>query len=194
MKIGGLHPFTLSDFPGKTAAILFTIGCNFKCPFCHNTALIDAQHPAWPEHLITEFLHKRKKQLDGIVISGGEPTLQPDLIEFIQNLKTLGYATKLDTNGSHPQVLRELIAKNLLDYIAMDIKAPFEIYDQLTGIQIPLDSINAIKSSIELIAFSNITHEFRTTWPPHLLTQADIEKIKSIVPSQSLYKIQAFVG
>lgn len=187
MKIGGLQRFTLTDFPGKVAAILFVIGCNFRCSYCHNYKLFDERHPMIPEKEIMNFLQLRKNQLDGIVMSGGEPTIYPDLFDFIKTIKTFNYAIKLDTNGNNPKCLEQLIEQGLIDYIAMDIKAPFEMYDKVTKVE---TSIESIKKSLQLISHSNLPHEFRTTWDRQLLTQQDIEIIRSLVPPNSIYKVQ----
>jgi len=163
MKIGGLNRFSLSDYPGKVAAMVFTQGCNFRCRFCHNGSLIPRNVPTsslMPEEKVFEFLQCRRSQLGSVVISGGEPTIQPDLSTFIHRIKAMEFLLKLDTNGSRPQVLRQLLEDGLIDFIAMDIKAPLDIYDRLTGVHTPT---SRIKESIELIAENGIAHEFRTT-------------------------------
>ncbi|MGC9053845.1 MAG: anaerobic ribonucleoside-triphosphate reductase activating protein, partial [Candidatus Hydrogenedens sp.] len=126
MKIGGFQPFSLSDFPNCVSAIVFTQGCNFRCPFCHNPSLVlpELFLPPIPEEALIAFLNERKGKLDGVVITGGEPTIQSDLMKFVSEIKGLGYKVKLDTNGSNPEILKELIENNLLDYVAMDVKAP----------------------------------------------------------------------
>lgn len=192
MKIGGLNKFSLSDYPGKVAAVVFTQGCNFHCPWCHNGSLIAINVP--DDSLISEekffqFLEGRTNQLDAVVVSGGEPTIQPDLPAFVYRIKAMGFAVKLDTNGSKPEVLKELLENNPVDYIAMDIKAPFVIYDRLTGVRSP---ISQIKESIELIANSNIDHEFRTTAVEPLLSPEDVLSIKKLVPAGSTHRLQKF--
>lgn len=190
MRIGGFQAFSLSDFPGRTAAILFTQGCNFRCPFCHNGSLIPtAGEPGKiiPETRVLEFMQLRRGTLDGLVVTGGEPTLQPDLPAFLRRIKVMGFEIKLDTNGSHPEVLRNLLLENLVDFIAMDIKAPFEIYDLLTGVRTPLKKV---KESIELIAKSGVTHEFRTTFAAPLLSGNDVLSIKDMVPRGSPHRLQ----
>ncbi|MGD9153155.1 MAG: anaerobic ribonucleoside-triphosphate reductase activating protein [Gammaproteobacteria bacterium] len=187
MKIGGIQSFTLSDYPGYCAAIIFTIGCNFRCPYCHNKSLCDESAAQITEKEIMDFLITKQGKLDGVVITGGEPTIQTDLENFIQKIKELNYIVKLDTNGSYPNVLTRLITKGLLDYIAMDIKAPFSIYDKLAGTQV---SISAIYHSIKIIASSGIEHVFRTTWDKKLLTEYDISVIKSLLPAGSKFITQ----
>ena len=189
IEIGGIQPFSLSDFPGKTAAIVFTQGCNFRCPFCHNRQLFTREKTRFTEQEIFSFLQARKKQLSGIVISGGEPTIQEKLSEFIRAVKDFGYAVKLDTNGSEPDVIEKLLKNNLLDYIAMDIKAPFHLYDQLSGVAVNHDNI---KKSIELIERGYVAYEFRTTFVKHMLKEKDISEICSSISSASKYKIQEF--
>ena len=194
MKIGGLTQFTLSDYPGKVAAIIFTQGCNFRCPFCHNNDLTPLMRPPEeliPEDTVMQFLNKRRGLLQGVVISGGEPTIQPGLPDFIRTIKSMGYYIKLDTNGSIPEVLRLLLNEKLLDYIAMDIKGPFESYHRLAGTPVFLEKI---KNSIALIASSNVSHEFRTTLVEQLLSPEDIENIKALVPPGSAHHFQQFIA
>jgi len=192
MKIGGLQPVTASDYPGRMAAIVFTQGCNFHCPFCHNSSLL----PLDADSLISEdaifaFLRKRKKLLDGVVISGGEPCLQDDLAGFCKQVKGMGYAVKLDTNGSRPEVLEELLGENRVDFIAMDIKAPLTRLPELTG---TVSHEPQIRRSIALIAASGVDHLFRTTDVKPLLSSEDHCAIKELVPPGSLHVVQPFVA
>ena len=187
MQIGGLAKFSLSDFPGFTAAIIFTIGCNFRCPYCHNKSLWDLKHPKISEEEIFKFLKERQGKLDGVVISGGEPTIHSDLSEFIKKIKYLGYKIKLNTNGTNPNILKALLKDKLLDYIAMDIKSPFALYDKVCAVKV---DINAIKKSFDLVLSSKIPHEFRTTWPKDLLDKIDIDNIKNTLPKNTKYVIQ----
>jgi len=192
MKIGGLHKFSLSDFPGLVAAVVFTQGCNFRCPWCHNGSLIPTNVPdssLIPEEKVFDFLEDRSRQLDGVVITGGEPTIQPDLPEFIHRIIDMVFLVKLDTNGSRPEVLHRLLEEKLIDFIAMDIKAPLDIYDRLTGVQTP---ISRIKESIELIAGSGIAHEFRTTVVKPLLSPQDLLSIRKLIPPGSTHRLQKF--
>ena len=191
MKIGGFQPFSLSDYSGCVSAIVFTQGCNFRCPFCHNASLLGAAAKGGliPEGEVLDRLNDRRGKLEGVVVTGGEPTLQADLPRFLGRLKAMGYRVKLDTNGSWPEVVEQLIAAELLDFIAMDIKAPRAAYDRLTGIRAP---VGPILESIELIAASGLDHEFRTTVVEPLLSPRDIEAIKAMVPAGSPHRWQKF--
>ncbi|MBU2068526.1 anaerobic ribonucleoside-triphosphate reductase activating protein, partial [Patescibacteria group bacterium] len=164
MLIGGLQKSTLIDYPGKVAATIFTIGCNFKCPFCHNPELVDLKkikrQPKIFEAVFFDFLKSRQDLLEGICITGGEPSIQPDIIDFIKKIKKLSFLVKLDTNGSQPKILEKLFNQNLLDFVAMDIKSSQENYSKTTGIKINLQDI---QRSIDLIRQNKIDYEFRTT-------------------------------
>jgi len=191
MKIGGLQPSSLLDFPGKVAAIVFTQGCNFRCPFCHNPELVlpELFTDDHSEESVFAFLEKRRGQLDGVSITGGEPTLQPDLIAFVKKVKAMGYAIKLDTNGSAPLVLEKLLKDHLLDYVAMDLKAPFERYMVLTGCDV---DVELIRKSIELILAYEVPHIFRTTHVPSLLSNDEIAAIRKLLPENAVYRVQPF--
>ena len=192
MRIGGFQRFSLSDFPGRVAAIVFTQGCNFRCPFCHNGALIPGEAGdgrAVAEDLVLQYLDSRRGRLDGVVVTGGEPTLQPDLASFLGKLGSMGFAVKLDTNGSRPDVIRDLLLRGVVDYLAMDVKAPERRYDRLVGVRAPL---GRIRESIALIAGSGLPHEFRTTHVPALLDEADLRELARLVPRGSLHRIQPF--
>jgi len=192
MKISGLQPVTASDFPGRLAAIVFTQGCNFRCPFCHNGKLIaTGSEDIIDLDAIFTFLQKREKLLDGLVISGGEPCLQRGLARFCYHVKKMGYAIKLDTNGSRPEVVRELLAEKLVDFIAMDIKAPMHRMKDLTGTHLYQPQI---RESISLIAASGVEHLFRTTDVTPLLSSKDHEHIKDLVPQGSCHVVQPFVA
>jgi pyruvate formate lyase activating enzyme len=192
VRIGGLNSFSLSDFPGHMAAVVFTQGCNFRCPYCHNGSLIPMNPSTGtliPLKEIFLFLEKRRGQLNGVVVSGGEPTLQPDISHFLYRVRSMGYQIKLDTNGSRPEALAELLLEGLLDFIAMDIKAPFELYDRLTSVCAPKEQL---EESIALIARSGIDHEFRTTVVEPLLSERDLQSIKEMVPHGSRHRLQEF--
>jgi pyruvate formate lyase activating enzyme len=192
MLFGGLSRFTLSDYPGKVAAIAFTQGCNFCCPFCHNGSLLPKRvNPSGliPQRDIVDFLQSRKGSVDALVISGGEPTLHKDLPYFMREVKDLGFLIKLDTNGSHPFMLRQLVANGLVDYIAMDIKAPVHAYRTLAGCDV---DFVAIAESIICIAKSGIDHHFRTTFVDAKMSIEDVEMIQAMIPSGSAFKVQAF--
>ncbi len=191
MLIAGLQKLTLLDYPGKTACTLFTPGCNFRCPFCHNALLVtDRVENFISEEEFFTFLSKRKGILDGVCITGGEPTLQKDLVPFTEKIKAMGFLLKLDTNGYRPDVLGEIISKGLADYIAMDIKASPEKYASATGIS-DLD-FSLISESIELIEKSGIPHEFRTTVTNELHEEKDFEKMLSLFSCDTPYFIQQF--
>lgn len=191
MKIAALRKFTLSDYPGKIAAIIFTQGCNFRCPYCHNPSLLDIAAPSpLTEDEIFSFLEKRKGKLDGIVISGGEPTLQPDLLPFMKKLKGMGFSVKLDTNGSNPELLKKALEQNLIDYIAFDNKAPLAKYQQI--VRSDVDPA-FIKESMEMVKNSAVAYEFRTTVVKSQLSPQDlIECAKQIVGAETLI-LQKFV-
>jgi len=192
MKISGLQPVTVSDFPGRLAAIVFTQGCNFHCPFCHNGSLLPMDADALiGEDTVFAFLQKRQKLLNGVVISGGEPCLQDDLAEFCRQVKKMGFAVKLDTNGSRPAVIEELLNENLVDFIAMDIKAPLSRLAELTG---TVSHGPQIHRSISLIAASTVDHLFRTTDVKPLLSAEDHRGIKKLVPPGSRHVVQPFVA
>ena len=192
MKIGGFQKFSLIDYPGKISCIIFTQGCNFRCFYCHNPELVYPHLFGTPlaEEEIMDFLKRRKKQLEAIVISGGEPTIQEDLVPFLKMVKTLGYAVKLDTNGSNPLVIRELVRRKLVDYIAMDIKAPFKKYPDLVKVKVDL---SRIKESIEIIENSSLEYEFRTTHIPSFLTSKDLLEILSLIKNKRRFTVQEFV-
>ena len=190
MKISGLQKLTLLDYPGKMACTVFTYGCNFRCPFCHNAMLVTEENSDnISEDEFFAFLKKRQGILDGVCISGGEPTLQKDLAEFIGKIKAFGYAVKLDTNGSQPEVLRNLIAENLLDYVAMDIKNSPAKYSLTCGREVDMVPI---KESVSIIKESGIDHEFRTTSVKELHSAEDFGQIASWLQGDSKYFIQHF--
>ncbi len=192
MRIGGFQKFSLSDFPGCAAAIVFTQGCNFRCPFCHNGDLIpDVPHDGLliPEDYVLSFLHSRAGKLDGLVVSGGEPTLQEGLASFLRSVRKIGYRIKLDTNGSRPEVLEHLISEGLVDFVAMDVKAPPLSYDKLCGVSAPIDEITR---SIDLLSCCGIEHEFRTTHVSSLLSDTDMDGVAGMIPDGSTFKLQAF--
>lgn len=194
-KIGGIQKTSLIDFPKKVAAIVFTQGCNFRCGYCHNPKLIDSS-PLWGEGKVRgcdffSFLKTRIGKLDGVVITGGEPTLQSGLYDFIKEIKSLGFDVKLDTNGTNPTILEKLLQDNLLDYVAMDIKAPLEKYHEITGVKVDTEKI---KKSIELIMNSSVDYEFRTTVLKSKLLINDFEKIGQLINGAKLYYLQKFVA
>lgn len=192
MKICGLQKTTLLDFPGHVAATIFTGGCNFRCPFCHNSDLLgnDAE-VAYTEDEILKFLTRRRGILEGVAITGGEPTLQPDLRAFILRVRELGYKIKLDTNGGRPDVLRALCDEGLVDYVAMDIKTCKERYPEVAGI--PSLQIGGIMESVEYLKHGSIPYEFRTTVVKELHSAEDFERIGSWLSGCSRYFLQNYV-
>ena len=185
MNIAGVQKVTLLDYPGKVACEIFTQGCNFECPFCQNSGLIPITNTGeFSEEEIFEYLVLRKKILDGVVITGGEPTVQKDLKEFIKKIKDLGLLVKLDTNGGNPKVLQELIDEKLVDYVAMDIKNIFNKYNITAGKKINLDNI---KKSIEILKASKIDYEFRTTIIKEMHSLDDIVSICKLVGDAKYY-------
>ncbi len=192
MIIGGLQRCSFSDYPGRTAAVVFTQGCNFRCPFCHNGPLLAVTGAArYEEREIFDFLKLRRGRLSGVVVSGGEPTEHKDLPQFSARLKALGFKVKLDTNGSRPEMIKLLLKEGLVDYFAMDIKAPLNKYDTLCGVRVDTE---AIRQSIALIAAGGVAHHFRTTYVKSLLTESDLLKLGALVPSESKYITQPFVA
>lgn len=223
MKIHGFNKTTLLDYPEHLAATIFTGGCNFRCPFCHNGGLVldpDSQ-PAMPEEEVLKFLQKRRGILQGVCITGGEPTLQPDLEDFIRKVKEMGYLVKLDTNGSRPKVLESLLEKGLLDYVAMDIKASRENYgraagvrcfaestgaepsEEMTGmwrtlgeteatVETPMPLIKRICKSVELLKKGTIPYEFRTTVVKGIHTPEEFEAIGQWLAGCRAYYLQAY--
>ena len=192
MRIGGFQKFSLSDFPGRVAAIVFTQGCNFRCPFCHNGDLIPEDPKEGlliPEGYVLSYLHSRAGKLDGLVVTGGEPTVQEDLADFLRKVREIGYGIKIDTNGSRPEVLERLISEGLVDFVSMDVKAPLRSYDRLAGVPAP---IGEITRSIDLLSCCGIEHEFRTTRVSTLLSDTDMEGVAGMIPDGSTFKLQTF--
>jgi pyruvate formate lyase activating enzyme len=193
VKIGGLQKLTLIDYPQKVACTVFLSGCNFRCPWCYSGELVLPEkiknHPEILEEDFFTFLEKRKGKLDGVVICGGEPTINPDIDTFLEKIKGKGFLIKLDTNGSFPEIIEKLLQKNLLDYIAMDIKAPLEKYKEVVGAEIDTEKI---KKSVEIIKKSGINYEFRSTLISDFHTPEDIIKMGEIIQSAEKYFLQSF--
>lgn len=192
MKFHGLIKSTLVDYPEKLAATFFTGGCNLRCPFCHNSTLVldPESQPYLDEEEIKEFLVRKTRYLDGICITGGEPLIQDGLIEFAQYLKSLGYSVKLDTNGSLPNKLAELLELNLLDYIAMDIKSDKAGYAAAVGY--PTINITNFEKSVEIIKNCKIDHEFRTTVVRELHSTQQLINIAKWIGRDQKYYLQTF--
>jgi pyruvate formate lyase activating enzyme len=193
VRIGGFQKFSLIDYPGRSAAVVFTQGCNFRCPYCHNPELVDPSMYGAPLDVesILGFLSRRRGLLDGVVVTGGEPTIQRDLVPFLSSIKGMGFDVKLDTNGARPDVVDEVIRRGVVDFIAMDVKAPLDHYERLSGVVV---SRNAIRSSIALIQRSGIRHFFRTTRPVDLLTDEDLRRISDLLGPTAAWRIQPCRG
>jgi pyruvate formate lyase activating enzyme len=190
MRIGGFEKTTLIDYPGKVAAMIYTIGCNFRCPYCHNPELVDETADELNGDAILEFLKERRKLLDGLVITGGEPTMHEDLPLFMKKVKDLDLLIKLDSNGTNPEMLKKLYAEGLIDYLAMDIKGPLEKYSEQVARPVHID---AIKESIGIIMKSGVEYEFRTTIVKSLLSADDLESMAKSIQGASRYYLQKFI-
>ena len=193
MIIKGLQKLTLLDFPDKMACTLFTFGCNFRCPFCHNASLVlaaRADDSVMPEEEFFDFLTRRKGMLEGVCVTGGEPTLQPDLPDFLARIKSIGYAVKLDTNGYRPGMLRNLVEAGLVDYVAMDIKNSLPRYGETVGIA-RFDTA-PIEESMDYLMKGHIPFEFRTTLVRGLHTPEDIRAMGRRVAGQEAFFLQTF--
>ncbi len=191
MHIQGLQKLTLLDYPQHIACTIFAKGCNFACPFCHNTALLKGDGKEIDKAELTEFLNSRKGVLEGVCLSGGEPLMQNDALGFLEYLKSFGYKIKLDTNGCFPEKLEDIINRGLVDYIAMDIKSSKENYSLSSGVEV---DVNAIDQSVKIIMKSNIDYEFRTTAVKGLHSPADFSKIADWISHADKYFIQQFVN
>ena len=192
MEIAGLQKLTLLDYPGRLACTVFLPGCNLRCPFCHNASLVlpDRSRPQMTQDRLLEFLQSRKRKLDGVCITGGEPTIHGDLPQLIAAIRKLGFPVKLDTNGTRPQVLRALLEQGLLDYVAMDIKNSPAKYVQTCGGK---DYLPQVQESVTLLRASGVDHEFRTTvFHPHH-TPEDLAQIGQWLQGAKHYFIQQFV-
>lgn len=207
MKIGGLEKLSLIDYPEKLSAVVFTVGCAFRCPFCYNPMLVLSEvdrsgnsslpkgeetekgHNLLNEDDLFHFLQKRRGKLDAAVISGGEPTLQADLPEFIRRIKDLGFLVKLDTNGSNPEMLEKLLSADLIDYLAMDIKAEPDDYPRATGVKF---DFNKIRESVKLIMKSGLPYEFRTTCVPGFIDEKSLEKMGELIAGAERWYLQKF--
>ena len=193
MRLGGIQKLTLLDYPGTVACTVFTLGCNMRCPFCHNALLVTKteETEVYPEEDFFAFLNKRRGILDGVCVTGGEPLLQSDAGEFIAKIKALGYKVKLDTNGSFPDRLEEILKSGNVDYVAMDIKNSPEKYAETVGI--PGFDVSKIQRSIEIIRSSGIEYEFRTTVVAPLHNGESIAGAAQMVKGSPKYFLQNFV-
>ena len=191
MNIQGIEKVSMVDFENKICATIFTGGCNFRCPFCHNAQIVHQEFNQISEQEIFDYLKSRKKILDGVTISGGEPCLQNDLVEFATKVKELGFQIKLDTNGTFPNKIEELAKANLLDYVAIDIKNNFANYPPICGVQV-VDT-NKIKESLHLLKQYNIPYELRTTLVKGFHTKETIEKMANDLAGEQKLFLQKFV-
>jgi len=196
MLIGGWEKLSLLDYPGQVAAIVFTKGCNFRCHFCYNPMLVLPESGTnTPDSSSVDeflaFLRSRLGKLDAVVVTGGEPTIHQDLPEFLARLKELGFLIKLDTNGTNPEMLTEIAAARLVDYLAMDIKAPWDKYQAVVGRTVDL---NKIKKSVKIIKESGLPYEFRTTVGPVWLDAEDIMTMAGELQGAALWYLQKFVS
>ena len=189
MIISGIQKLSLVDYEGKTACTVFTSGCNFKCPFCHNSGLAYGKEQELNINDILDYLSKRKTLLDAVCISGGEPTLHSDLPEFIKVIKDMGYLIKLDSNGTNPDMIKTLVENKLIDYIAMDIKNSYTNYNTISGCNVHIDNI---KQSIKYVMNSGIDYEFRTTLVQEFHTTDDIIEISNMISGAKKYYLQKF--
>ncbi len=189
MKIYGINKLTLMDFPNRTACILFVGGCNMRCPYCHNSTIVEGGQPI-DQADIADYLTKRSSMLEGVVISGGEPTIYPDLPQYISSIRAMGYDIKLDTNGTNPDMLSHLIDNKLVDYVAMDIKNSLDKYHTTAGLS-HIDT-NNITRSIQLLMSSNVAHEFRTTVVSELHDSSSFEGISQLIAGADRYYLQCY--
>ena len=192
MRIGGFQKLTLVDFPGKVAATVFTQGCNFRCGFCHNPELVCPQlfQTPVPVQEVLDHLDRRRGKLQGVVITGGEPTLQKGLAAFIVRIKDMGFAVKLDTNGSHPEILSSLIECRLIDYIAMDVKSSWAKYSRAAGV---VCDMLKIQESIDMIVASGLPYQLRTTLVKEFCSGDDLQDVQRMIRDADHYVLQPFV-
>ncbi len=191
MQIKGFQKTSLVDYPGKIVSVIFLTNCNFRCPYCHNPEIVlnDPKIEEIPEEEVINYIIAKKKWIDGICITGGEPSLHKDLDKFIAKVKKGGFLVKLDTNGSNPDMIKDLLDKKLLDFISMDIKSNLDNYEKVAKTKVDLEKI---KQSVDLIKNSEIDYEFRTTVLPELHTREDLKKIGEWLKRSKSFAIQNF--
>jgi pyruvate formate lyase activating enzyme len=184
------------DYPDKLSTVIFTQGCNFRCPYCHNTQLISLTQGILPAREVFAFLDKNRDFLDGIVVTGGEPTLQKNLLSFLAQVKEMNILVKIDTNGSHPEILTKIINRNLADYIAMDLKSNLTVddYTKTLGVNVPIKMVENIKESARLIIASGLPHEFRTTLARELIDLETIDRLLPLIDGCNAYYLQSVVS
>ncbi|RLJ07338.1 MAG: anaerobic ribonucleoside-triphosphate reductase activating protein [Candidatus Aenigmatarchaeota archaeon] len=191
IEVKGWQKTSLIDYPGKMCSVIFLPYCNFRCPFCQNPGLVKnpEEQPSISVEEVVEYIESKKEWIDGVCVTGGEPTIHKDLPELLEKFKSIGVFVKLDTNGSNPEMLKELIKKGLLDYVAMDIKAPLEKYHIAAGVKVDTEKI---KESINIIKNSGIDYEFRATVIPRLHKKEDLQKMAELVKGAKKFAIQQF--
>lgn len=189
MNLAGFQKSSLIDYPGKLSAVIFTQGCNFRCFYCHNKSTWNMKKKGETKLSdVFDYLCKRRKMLDAVVITGGEPTLQKNLLGFMQAIKDLGYLIKLDTNGTEPDVILKAVQAGLIDYLAMDIKGPEKKYSEITGVKV---NFKMIEESIKIIKNSGVSYEFRTTFCPPVLLKEDLNGIAILIGKCKKYALQS---
>lgn len=190
LLLGGLVRLTLSDYPGRVACAAFTAGCNFRCPWCHNPHLVPSSTGGTTAETVLAHLDRRRGQVDGLVVTGGEPTLQPGLPDFLDEVRRRGVRVKLDTNGSRPEVVAELVGSGLVAYVALDVKGPWERYDEMTGVR---DAAASVRRTLDLLRASGIPFETRTTVVPGLLDEGDLAAMAPDLRGVPTWFLQPFV-
>lgn len=190
MIIAGFQKNSTIDFPGKFSSVIFTANCNYDCYYCHNRHLLGAQEKVFPEEIF-EFLEKRKGQIDGVAITGGEPTLYDDLPSFIEKIRSMDYAIKLDTNGSNVEMVRNLLSRKLVDFIAVDYKAPFDKYDYINATSDITTNKLRVTETIEYTMSSGVDYEIRTTLIPEI-TKADLIQMAQSFPEFKSFVLQKY--
>jgi pyruvate formate lyase activating enzyme len=190
MRLGGVQACSLIDYPSHLSAVVFTIGCNFRCPYCHNPELVEETADELSSKSFFALLEKRQGKLDGVTITGGEPTIHEDLPEFVARIKELGFKVKLDSNGTNPAMLKKLIDAKHVDYLAMDIKAPLATYSQTVGRPVAVDKII---ESIEMLKSCGVPYEFRTTVIKSMLSLEDFHQIGTEIKGARQYFLQKFI-
>ncbi|MBQ8444119.1 MAG: anaerobic ribonucleoside-triphosphate reductase activating protein [Clostridia bacterium] len=191
MKILGIEKVSFVDYEGKICATIFTGGCNFRCPFCHNSSIVNCSAKQLGEEEVLSYLKERKSLLDGVVISGGEPCLQSGLLEFAKKVKDMGYEIKLDTNGTFPQIVEMLIKNKVIDYVAIDIKNSFSHYEEISGVKNP--NIENIKKTLNILKEYKIPYELRTTLVNGFHTVESITQMAEELKGEKLLYLQKFV-
>lgn len=192
MKIAGLQKLSLVDFPGTLSAVIFLAGCDFRCPYCYNTELVEqGMTEVFSEEKVFEYLLARRELIEGVVVTGGEPTIHGEIVPFLDKLRALGYRLKLDTNGAHPEVISEVVGKGLVDFVALDIKTSFERYNICTDEE---KAPEQVARTLGFLLRGDVAYELRTTCVPEVVTESDIKKIARSVKGAKRYALQQFQG